>query len=58
MALLFRTITPSGNKQPSESDRAITQKLTDAARLFDIQLLDHIIVANNTYYSFADEGKL
>lgn len=49
---------PSGNLQPSHQDKQVTQKLKDAAALFDIQVLDHIIVANNSYYSFADEGIL
>jgi len=49
---------PSGNNKPSDADRQITHKLRDAAKLFDITLLDHIIVANKQYYSFADEGML
>lgn len=49
---------PSGNREPSESDKQITKKLKDAAKLLDIQLLDHIVVANKQYFSFADEGLL
>lgn len=49
---------PSGNNNPSESDKNITQKLSKAAKFFDIQLLDHIIVADKQYFSFADEGLL
>ncbi len=49
---------PSGNLSPSDADRNITKRLHEATRFFDIQLLDHIIVANNTYYSFADNGDL
>ena len=49
---------PSGNLQPSQSDRNITCKIRDAAQLFDIQIADHIIVGHETYFSFADEGIL
>ena len=49
---------PSGNLKPSESDVAITQKLKDAGKLVDINIPDHIIVSNNGYYSFADEGMI
>lgn len=47
---------PSGNKQPSESDRQTTNKLKDAGKLLDIALLDHIIMTDESYFSFADEG--
>lgn len=49
---------PSGNLQPSKEDKILTQKIKEAGLLLDIQLLDHIIVAANTYFSFADEGIL
>lgn len=49
---------PSGNRQPSRSDIVLTQKVIDGGSLFDIKILDHIIVAGARYYSFADEGKL
>jgi DNA repair protein RadC len=49
---------PSGNAKPSEQDKIITNKLKSSAALMDIQLLDHIIIAGNTYYSFADENLL
>jgi len=49
---------PSGNTQPSEADCKLTKKLRDAALLLDISVLDHIIVADDRYYSFADEGVL
>jgi DNA repair protein RadC len=49
---------PSGNDNPSESDIQITQKIRDAGTLLDVQLLDHIIIAGTTYYSFADSGLL
>ncbi|MCT4615169.1 MAG: DNA repair protein RadC [Marinifilaceae bacterium] len=47
---------PSGNLQASEDDKKVTFKLKKALDYFDIKLLDHIIVHNNTYYSFADDG--
>ena len=49
---------PSGSTKPSDADRYITQQLKGACRLFDISLHDHLIIAGNDYYSFADEGEL
>lgn len=49
---------PSGNREPSSADDLITQKLKKGAELLDIQVLDHIIVADTNYYSYADEGKI
>lgn len=49
---------PSGNLNPSESDSKITQKIKDAGNLLDIQLLDHLIISEKDYYSFADNGLL
>jgi DNA repair protein RadC len=49
---------PSGNLNPSESDTRITQKIKEAGNLMDIQLLDHLIVSEKDYYSFADNGLL
>lgn len=47
---------PSGNLRPSRQDEALTQKLKTAASYFDIRVADHIIVSDEGYYSFADEG--
>lgn len=47
---------PSGNLNPSDSDSKITLKIKDAGNLLDIQLLDHIIISEKDYYSFADNG--
>ena len=47
---------PSGNLKPSNEDIKITKQLTEAAKLFDIKVIDHLIIANNTYLSFVDEG--
>ena len=49
---------PSGNKQPSANDDSLTSRLGKAAQLMGIQLLDHIIISDNYYYSYADEGRL
>ncbi len=45
---------PSGNPEPSTKDIALTKKLIDGGKLLDITVLDHIIVAGNSYFSFAD----
>ena len=49
---------PSGNIQPSPQDDRLTTRLKKAAQLMDIRLLDHIIISDKSYYSYADEGKL
>lgn len=49
---------PSGNRNPSENDKAITTKLKIAGEQLEIRLLDHLIIADNSYFSFADEGIL
>lgn len=49
---------PSGNTQPSEADLTLTKRIVDAGKIFEIGILDHIIIGGNEYYSFADEGML
>src|SRR5687768_3826023 len=49
---------PSGNLQPSKADEELTLKIKEAAKYFDIRVMDHIIVSEDGYYSFADEGIL
>ncbi|MEG1544185.1 MAG: DNA repair protein RadC [Tannerellaceae bacterium] len=49
---------PSGNFSPSQQDDLLTQRLQSAAKLMDIILYDHLIIADSRYYSYADEGKL
>ncbi|MGI5913574.1 MAG: RadC family protein [Bacteroidales bacterium] len=49
---------PSGNTSPSEADIQLTRKIRDAGKLMDVNLLDHIIICGNDYYSFADNGEL
>ncbi|MBX2878051.1 MAG: DNA repair protein RadC [Saprospiraceae bacterium] len=49
---------PSGSLFPSQPDKNLTQKLLQAGKLIDIMVLDHLIIAEHGYYSFADEGLL
>lgn len=49
---------PSSNLKPSEQDIELTKKIKAALKLFDISLLDHIIIGDNAYFSFGDEGLL
>ncbi|MBX2968223.1 MAG: JAB domain-containing protein [Cyclobacteriaceae bacterium] len=49
---------PSGNLQPSQADIDLTRRMKEAGKLLEIQLLDHIILSSEGYYSFADEGIL
>ena len=47
---------PSGNLKPSNSDIRLTKKIVDAGKIMEVPVLDHIIVGDNDYFSFADEG--
>lgn len=49
---------PSGNITPSHEDRRLTEAIRDAAKLFNIRLLDHVIIGGDDYYSFSDECML
>ena len=49
---------PSGNLQPSRADEELTQKIKNALVFMDIKLIDHIVLTNESFYSFADEGML
>jgi DNA repair protein RadC len=49
---------PSGNLHPSRADEELTKKIKEAAGYFDIKIIDHIIVSEEGFYSFADEGIL
>ena len=49
---------PSGNLKPSRQDQELTLKIKEAAQFFDIKILDHIIVSEDGYFSFADDGIL
>ena len=49
---------PSGSVKPSKADEELTHKIKEAAKYFDIKVMDHLIVSDDGYYSFADEGIL
>ena len=57
-ALIFAHNHPSGVAEPSSADRRITERLRDALALFDIRVLDHVIVGSGQAYSFAEQGLL
>jgi DNA repair protein RadC len=47
---------PSGNLKPSKADEQVTQKIKEAAKYHDIAVIDHLIVSEEGYFSFSDEG--
>jgi DNA repair protein RadC len=47
---------PSGNLNPSEADTNVTKRLSEACKLMDMQLIDSVILTEETYFSYADEG--
>ena len=49
---------PSGNIYPSRQDDMLTERLANACQIMNIALLDHVIVTDGTYYSYADEGQI
>ena len=49
---------PSGNLVPSSADKKITENIIKAGQFLEIKILDHIIIGNDKYFSFADEGLL
>lgn len=49
---------PSGNANPSQADLLLTRKMVEAGKILDIAVLDHLIITEKEYYSFADEGNL
>ena len=55
-SLIFVHNHPSGNSEPSSSDRALTRELVFISRILRIKVLDHIIIGDNKYFSFAGEG--
>ena len=56
VSLILAHNHPSGNLNPSEADKQLTLKLKTAAESMDIKILDHLIVTEKSYFSFADEG--
>ncbi|MFY0602949.1 MAG: JAB domain-containing protein [Flavobacteriaceae bacterium] len=57
MILIFHN-HPSGKTNPSKADIALTEKISKACETIDLKLLDHIIITEDSYYSFADNGEL
>ena len=57
-ALILVHNHPSGNLNPSAADKQLTQKFKTAGESLDVKVLDHIIITENSYFSFADEGLL
>ena len=55
-AMILAHNHPSGNLNPSDADRQLTRKIKEASNYLDLQVLDHIIVSQKDYFSFADEG--
>ena len=49
---------PSGSVYPSSNDINVTEALEDAAKLFEMEILDHVIVTKDNYYSFRDNGRM
>ena len=58
VAIILAHNHPSGNLKPSKQDMEITKQVKDAAQLMRIRVLDHLILTDAGYYSFADEGLL
>jgi DNA repair protein RadC len=58
VAVILSHNHPSGNLKPSRPDTELTAKIEEAGKYLDIQVLDHVIVTSESYYSFADEGLL
>ena len=57
-ALIITHNHPSGSLKASEADKNITRKISEASKMMDIKLLDHLIITEKAYFSFADEGLL
>ncbi|MEL7002370.1 MAG: JAB domain-containing protein [Bacteroidota bacterium] len=57
-AIIISHNHPSSNVLPSQADIQLTKKICQGASYLDLQVLDHIILTKQTYYSFADEGEL
>lgn len=49
---------PSGTLEPSGADDILTRKITEAAKLFDVKVIDHLIITDSGYYSYSDKGRL
>jgi len=58
VALIIAHNHPSGNTEPSQEDRDITNRLTEAGTLLGIEILDHVIVGRKGFYSFLENGEI
>jgi len=58
VALILAHNHPSSSLNPSNADTMLTQKIKEGGKLLDINVIDHLIICNEGYYSFADEGAL
>ncbi|QEC69729.1 DNA repair protein [Panacibacter ginsenosidivorans] len=56
VALILAHNHPSASLKPSNADTTLTQKIKEGGKLLDINVMDHLIICNEGYYSFADEG--
>jgi DNA repair protein RadC len=56
VSLIFAHNHPTGNPEPSKADYDITRDLVQAGVVMQIKVLDHIVIGNNTYFSFAGDG--
>ena len=57
-AIIIAHNHPSGRLEPSEADKAITRRIKEASKTLDISVLDHLIITDEDFYSFADNGLL
>lgn len=57
-AIILAHNHPSGNLRPSDADIKLTRKLRDGGQLLDLPIIDHLIIGDENYYSFADNGEL
>lgn len=57
-ALILAHNHPSGNLRPSSADISLTKKIADGGKILDIMVLDHLIMTEDGYYSFADNGMI
>ena len=58
VAMILAHNHPSGNTRPSREDDALTRRITEASKLLDIRVTDHIILTSEDFYSYNDEGRI
>ena len=58
VAMILAHNHPSGSTRPSREDDALTRKITEASKLLDIRVTDHIILSSEDFYSYNDEGRI